>query len=219
MSQTVAAHPNSSKPAKPPGRIGRAAGIVFALLMAVLIAGALSVSAEWIGIALGWWPKHHSFELLVRERSYVEAIDRFPLTALTPVQLANHAAGRVDEIARKAGLGWGAGGYGIAAVNTIKLAALRLSVCLFTIPAFVIVALVALFDGLVARDIRKYTGGHESSYVFHAAKRFVVPSLMLTVTIYLMLPISVRPVVVFGPALLSSAVMIYTAASRFKKYL
>ena len=42
---------------------------------------------------------------------------------------------------------------------------------------------------------------------------------MLTVTIYLMLPISVRPVVVFGFAMLSWSVLIYTAASRFKKYL
>lgn len=219
MSQTIVADHRSSSPPKEPGWIGRTVGFVLGLAVAVLIALALSVGVEWVGIFMGWWPEYHSLELLVRERSYIEAIDRFPLTVLTPVQLADEAGSRVDDLARQVGVGRGVGGYWVAAVNTIKLIALRLSVCVFTIPAFVIVSFVALFDGLVARDIRKYTGGHESSYVFHAAKRFVVPSLMLTVSLYLMVPFSVPPVVAFGPALLLSAVMIYTATSRFKKYL
>jgi len=187
--------------------------------VSVLIAAALSVAVEWTGVVLGWWPSTHSRDLLLRERRYIEAIERFPLTALTPIGLADDAAISIDMLSRQLGGVSSAGRYAIAAVNTIKLVALRLAVCVFTIPAFVIVSLVAFFDGLVARDIRKYTGGHESSYVFHAAKRFVVPSLMLTVSLYLMLPLSMPPVLVFGPALLMTGAMIYIATSRFKKYL
>jgi integrating conjugative element membrane protein (TIGR03747 family) len=81
------------------------------------------------------------------------------------------------------------------------------------------IALVAFCDGLVSRDIRKYTGGHESSYVFHKAKRWIVPSLMLTISVYLMLPFSLPPVVIFAPAMGLTGMMIYIAASRFKKFL
>ena len=109
--------------------------------------------------------------------------------------------------------------YGVAAINTVKLILLRLSICLFVLPGFVLIALVAFYDGLVARDIRKYTGGHESSYVFHKAKRWIVPSLVLTISIYLMLPFSVPPVVIFAPSMALTGMMIYIAASRFKKFL
>ena len=95
----------------------------------------------------------------------------------------------------------------------------RLTICLFVLPGFLLVALVAFYDGLVARDIRKYTGGHESSYVFHKAKRWIVPSLLLTISIYLMLPFSLRPAVIFAPSMLFTGLMIYIATSRFKKFL
>ena len=104
-------------------------------------------------------------------------------------------------------------------LTTVKLILLRLSICLFVLPGFLLIALVAFYDGLVARDIRKYTGGHESSYVFHKAKRWIVPSLMLTISLYLMLPFSLRPVVIFAPAMCLTGMMIYVAASRFKKFL
>jgi integrating conjugative element membrane protein (TIGR03747 family) len=153
------------------------------------------------------------------ERAYIEAIDTFPLLALEPLTLASKAALHVDGVVTNIGGQAASGAYLFAAINTIKLVLLRLVICVFSAPAFALVALVALFDGLVMRDIRKYTGGHESSYVFHKAKRLVVPSVALTIAIYLMLPLSVPPVAVFGPTLILTGAAIYTATSRFKKYL
>ena len=98
------------------------------------------------------------------------------------------------------------------------LVALVLVLSLFALPGFLLIALAAFFEGLVARDIRRYTGGHESSYIFHKAKRWVIPSVVLTVTLYLMVPFSLPPAVVFAPTMLLAGVMVYVATSRFKKF-
>lgn len=213
------APPVDRSPPREPGRIGQAMGGLAAVASATFIAAALSVVVEWVGMLAGWWGERHAMELLVRERSYIEAIDRYPLTTLAPAQVADGVAFQVEGAMRWMGWHNATQVYLVAAINTLKLVALRLTMCALIAPAFVLVSVVALIDGLVARDIRKYEGGHESSYLFHKAKRFVVPSVMLTVSVYLMLPVSIPPVVVFAPALTLTASMIYVASSRFKKYL
>ncbi|MEM9257725.1 MAG: DUF4400 domain-containing protein [Pseudomonadota bacterium] len=207
------------KPVKEPGKIGRVLGLGLSLLSAVFVAMAASIIIEWLGIALNWWGVDHAQRLLETERSYIEKIDAYPSLVVSPYRISADAVTRVDAAA--AWMGWeGASeGYLAAAINIAKLISLRLAVCLFTLPAFLLVALVALLDGMVSRDIRKFTGGHESSYVFHKAKRFVIPSLLLTITVYLMIPFSIPPVAVFAPALCLAGVMIYIATSRFKKFL
>jgi hypothetical protein len=197
----------------------RTLGLIGTVLSAVLLAVAISVLIECAGIALDWWPSNHAMRLLVMERSYVEAIDQYPMTALSPQTIADQASREFDGVWRTL---WSPGhlnDYAAAGINTVKLVLLRMAICLFVAPGFVLIALVAFYDGLVARDIRKYTGGHESSYVFHKAKRWIVPSLMLTISIYLMLPFSVPPVVIFAPSMVLTGLMIYVAASRFKKFL
>ena len=212
--------PRREKPvAHERGTLTRSLGWIGALVSAVLLALALSVAIECVGIALGWWPADHGLRLLLQERSYIEAIDQYPMTALTPNGVAEQAAREFDGVWRTL---WSPGhlnAYATAGINTVKLVLLRMVICVFVLPGFVLIALVAFCDGLVARDIRKYTGGHESSYVFHKAKRWIVPSLMLTISVYLMLPFSVPPVVLFAPAMLLTGLMIYVAASRFKKFL
>ena len=201
------------------GAVAKFLGLVGALISAVLLAVGVSVLIECSGIALEWWPANHAMTLLVKERSYIEAIDRYPLTVLTPQSLSDSASREFDGIWRAILSPRGMNSYVSAGINTVKLVLLRLSVCLFVLPGFALIALVAFYDGLVARDIRKYTGGHESSYVFHKAKRWIVPSLLLTISVYLMLPFSLRPVVIFAPSMLFAGLMIYVATSRFKKFL
>jgi len=201
------------------GALTRTLGLVTAIVGATLLAVGFSVLVECLGIALDWWPANHALTLLVTERAYIEAIDQFPLTALTPLALSESAAHEVDGVWQSFVGSSSVNRYVAAGINTVKLVLLRLSICLFVLPGFVLVALVAFYDGLVARDIRKYTGGHESSYVFHKAKRWIVPSLLLTISVYLMLPFSLRPVLVFAPSMLFTGLMIYVATSRFKKFL
>ena len=200
------------------GVIGLTLSTLGALIGAALTASLLSVLLEWAGIALGWWPATHSRDLLMIERSYVEAIDDYPLSPLRPTQMTAMAWGQFDRGLSFVGLGASAGVYGVAAINTVKLLLLRGVIVVLALPGYVLAIVAGLFEGLVARDIRKFTGGHESAYVFHKAKRWIAPSVVVTVTLYLMLPWSVPPALLFAPTMLLAAGMVYIAASRFKKF-
>tara|TARA_R110001592_G_scaffold254129_3_gene517461 strand:+ start:8183 stop:8845 length:663 start_codon:yes stop_codon:yes gene_type:complete len=220
MTERQQKHRRSDKPViHERGTVSKTLGLVGALVSAVLLAVGLSVLIECVGISLSWWPVNHARVLLVTERAYIEAIDQYPMTALSPQALSDSAAQAVDGFWRALWSTHPLNTYGVAALNTVKLVLLRMAICLFVLPGFLLVALVAFYDGLVARDIRKYTGGHESSYVFHKAKRWIVPSLLLTISLYLMLPFSLPPVVIFAPSMLLTGLMIYVATSRFKKFL
>ena len=211
---------------KPKGTVGRTLSWIFGLAGALLVAIAISVVIELVGIAARWWPGNHAATLLITERSYIEAIDQFPLMALSPTMVASAAQSRFDQAtatmrrsATHAGSDDSVAVYLLAAINITKLVLLRLVVCLFSLPGYLIVAIAALIDGVVQRDIRKFTGGHESSYVFHKAKRWVVPAIVGTVSLYLMMPWSLYPALVFAPSMALFGFMLYVAASRFKKFL
>ena len=201
------------------GLIARVLGWITALIFAMLFAVAVSVVIECLGIAVGWWPSDHARTLLIKERTYIEALDQYPLTALSPQAVAYQASREFDSAWRSLFSPSNLGTYTNAGIHTVKLVLLRTSICLFVLPGFVLIALVAFYDGLVARDIRKYTGGHESSYVFHKAKRWIVPSLLLTISLYLMMPFSLPPALIFAPSMALTGLMIYVATSRFKKFL
>ena len=211
---------------KPKGVVANTLSWIFGLAGALLAAIVISVVIELVGIAASWWPGGHAATLLLTERNYIEAIDRFPLMALSPTLIVNAAELHFDEAtatarrnATGAGRGDSLGVYLLGAINSTKLVLLRLVVCLFSLPGYLLVAVAALIDGMVQRDIRKFTGGHESSYVFHKAKRWVVPAIVGTVSCYLMMPWSIYPALVFAPSMALFGLMLYVAASRFKKFL
>lgn len=211
---------------KPQGILARIVSVIAGLLGALLVAVAVSVVIEMMGIALGWWGSDHAASLLFTERGYIEAIERLPLLALSPVMIAATAESRFDgvtrDVRRSAEQARGSDPlsvYFLGALNTMKLVLFRLVVCVFSLPGYAVVALGAVIDGLVQRDIRKFTGGHESSYVFHKAKRWVLPGILLTLSVYLMLPVSLYPALVFAPSMALFGFMLFIAASRFKKFL
>lgn len=216
---------------KPPvekrkGTLGQTLSWIVGLLGALLVALGVSVVIETVGIGARWWADDHAATLLVTERGYIEAIERFPLMALSPIRVASMTASQFDRVtagvrrsAQQARARDPLAVYLLAAVNTVKLVLLRLVVCVFSLPGYLVVAVGALIDGIVSRDIRKFTGGHESSYVFHKAKRWLLPGIIGTVSVYLMVPWSLYPALVFAPSMALFGVMVYLAASRFKKFL
>jgi len=209
--------PRSRTPARR-GLIGTVLALVTGVLGATVMALALSVALEWFGIAIGWWGPHHARALLQTERGYIEALEQYPLTPLGPVAVSDRLTRQLDAGLSGLGLGTTTGVYALAGINAVKVVVLRAVLSLFALPGFLLIALAAFFEGLVARDIRRYTGGHESSYIFHKAKRWVIPSVVLTVTLYLMVPFSLPPAVVFAPTMLLAGAMVYVATSRFKKF-
>jgi len=217
---TSVRYARENEPARPVkrGMFGMTLATLGALIGAAVSAALLSVLLEWAGIALGWWPDTHSRDLLIIERGYIEALDDYPLSPLRPTQLTALAWGQFDRGLSFVGITATVGAQGVAAINTVKLLLLRLVIVVLALPGYALAVVAGLFEGLVARDIRKFTGGHESAYVFHKAKRWITPSVMLTVTLYLMLPWSVPPALLFAPTLMLTAGLVYIAASRFKKF-
>lgn len=105
--------------------------------------------------------------------------------------------------------------YVLAAMQVTQVFSVRLAVLALAMPVFVMFTLIAIADGLVKRDLRRWGEGRESSFVYHWAKRSALPLLVLIWVIYLALPFSLHPSFVVLPFALSVAV----TASSFKKYL
>lgn len=109
--------------------------------------------------------------------------------------------------------------YLLAAGYTTLTFFVRLIVLLLCSPLIAMSIFVGFVDGLVKRDIRRFVAQHESSFVYHRAKAFLIPAITLPWVIYLALPFSVSPLLIMVPcALLAGVVMNMTVAS-FKKYL
>lgn len=97
--------------------------------------------------------------------------------------------------------------------------AVRLIILILALPLFALAALTGLVDGLVHRDLRKFGAGRESSFIYHRAKRLIIPALSAPWLLYLALPVSLHPLWVLLPSagLLGLAVAI--TSGTFKKYL
>ena len=69
------------------------------------------------------------------------------------------------------------------------------------------------------RDLRRWGGGRESSFVYHYAKQSVLPLVALAWAVYLALPFSLHPSVIVLPFAALFALSVSIMAGTFKKYL
>jgi len=78
---------------------------------------------------------------------------------------------------------------------------------------------MALVDGFVKWDLRRWGGGRGSSFVYHWAKRSPMPLLVLSWAIYLALPFSLHATFIVLPIAALFALSVAVTASTFKKNL
>lgn len=110
--------------------------------------------------------------------------------------------------------------YVLIAMYVAQNLALRLSIVVFALPLFALLSLLAIVDGLVRRDLRKWNGGRESSFVYHHAKKLTGWGLTGGLAIYLAWPIGgVNPVHVVAVLCAFAAWTLSMTVSSFKKYL
>ena len=95
----------------------------------------------------------------------------------------------------------------------------RLAVLSLSMPVFFLFGLVGLVDGLVRRDLRRWGGGRESSFVYHYARRSVLPLMLSAWVTYLALPFSLHPAWIVLPFATLLALVVTVTAGTFKKYL
>ena len=102
---------------------------------------------------------------------------------------------------------------------TTQVMFIKIVILISAIPLFLLATTVGLVDGLNQRAIRTASLGRESSYVFHQLNRYFKRGLLLLLSLWLALPVSITPAFVFVPVSLLLSIMVSVTASRFKKYL
>ncbi len=220
-----------------PSLISTFIAALFWLVLSLLF----SIAIEWIGLTF-WWPEQgaqHAVSMYERELTYFSGdLDRSILVADTGAFAAGFAGwveglwqstGLLDFIASMGeppppdspfrSLLYSLHEYAVATVFVTMVFAVRVAILLMATPVFGLFGLVGLVDGLVERDLRRFSAGRESAYIFHIAKRAVGPMIILTWAIYLSMPFSVHPALVIVPFAILCAVFIRITAASFKKYL
>lgn len=229
------------------GLISKALSTLAQAMQWLLLSLIFSIIVEWAGMVL-WWPEEglgHSRKMLAAELGYLDADFRRSVVTSDPARFARTVADKtyyaLFEFTRIVdALDWlsrppAAGEEGlrpelhrlyrpiadfvIAAMQITQVFSVRLAILTLATPVFVLFTLVALVDGFVQRDLRRWGGGRESSFVYHWAKRSALPLLILSWVVYLALPFSLYPTFVILPFATLFALSVAVTASSFKKYL
>ncbi|MCI0668737.1 MAG: TIGR03747 family integrating conjugative element membrane protein [Methylococcaceae bacterium] len=232
-------------PAEQRGFLAKTSGNLIQVLLLLALSLMFSIAAEWIGMAF-FWPdqgRRHSEAMLDAELRH---LDRFRESILVepPARFARDTATLFHKVLYQksgieAGLLWLAesppnpgqfwrnialayritADYLLAAMTITQVFAVRLCVLVLSLPAYALLGLVAFTDGLAERDLRRWGGGRESSFVYHWAMRLVAPTFVAPWILYLSVPFSVHPNWVVLPFAILFALLVAVVTSTFKKYL
>lgn len=224
------AKPAPQRQERQPGLIVRTLELVIGAILLGFVSLIFNIAIEWLGMAFDWWDQpgaSHAREMLLQELAWLGM--NFERAMVTPVDFALQTAHLVygwlfiwsgNDVATGTIATSGAriGEYLIAGVTVVEIFAVRVAVILMSLPLFLVVGLVALTDGLVERELRRWGGGREAGDVFATSKRALAPAIALPILIYLSLPISIHPSLIILPFAGVFAFAIWIASASFKKY-
>ena len=229
------------------GLIAKSLTAVAKVIQWILLSLLFSIIVEWTGMVL-WWPDEgieHSRTMLATEISYLESDFRRSVVTSDPAQFAKRFADNtyhyLFEVTRFVDLiRWVSpppsvneqglrptlhkiyqptAEFVMAMMQVTQLFSVGLAILTLAMPVFLLFSLVALVDGLVQRDLRRWGGGRESSFVYHYAKKAALPLVVITWVVYLALPFSLHPTFIVLPFAAMFALSVAVTASTFKKYL
>lgn len=230
-----------------PGVIARTLRRIGSAIHWLLLSLLISIVVECVGMVY-WWPDaglDHSRRMLDTEIDWLDRDFRQSLLSSEPARAARDAAdgahdllfersglNRLEESLRRSAIDTGSSTkntfrrwyrptaeFIAAGGQVVQLFVVRLTVLALATPVFLLFSLVGLVDGLVQRDLRRWGGGRESSYLYHYAKGSVWVFLIAAWVIYLAMPVSINPAFVVVPFAVLFAFSISITASTFKKYL
>lgn len=221
------------------GLLSKIWNIFWKIISVLIISLIFSIIFEWIGITWFWSSEGwlHSKTMMLSEMQWFSNNFTQSILHTSPVILVQ----KIVELAHqylfiKSGLlEWlntrhqpntfsytiyfYARSYIESVVYVTTTFIIRLLIIFFTLPLFALSAIVGLTDGLVRRDLRRFGFGYESSFVYHHAKRTIIPILIGTWLIYLSIPFSIYPNIILIPAAFFMGLAISIMAGSFKKYL
>jgi integrating conjugative element membrane protein (TIGR03747 family) len=239
-----AEHPVAKK-----GFIGKTLDLIFKVIGLLLFSALMSIIIEWIGMVFfyseqGYTGYEHAEEMMRKEISYLGSsldgdslngeavqaasgkvtdvvnflfIDSGIVDMLTSAKTPDANDGKFVRLVK--GLIAEYYNYFMAAIYILIMFLIRLSILVLSIPAFLLFGLVGVSDGLMQRDLRRWCGGNESGYIYHWAKRFAMPVLIMAWVIYLAIPNSIHPNFIITPFAVLFGLVLMVMTSKFKKYL
>lgn len=95
----------------------------------------------------------------------------------------------------------------------------RLGIFVLALPFLCTVLVVALMDGLVIRDVRRFQSARESTFIFHHAKHLSGFWFYSLFFIYMMLPFFIQPTLFLFVLTATLAMTTRLSTVYFKKYL
>lgn len=239
-----AEHPVAKK-----GFIGKTLDLIFKVIGLLLFSALMSIIIEWIGMVFfypeqGYTGYEHAEEMMRKEISYLGSsldgdslngeavqvasgkvtdavnflfIDSGIVDMLTSAKTPDANDGRLVRLVK--GLIAEYYNHFMAAIYILIMFLIRLSILVLSIPAFLLFGLVGVSDGLMQRDLRRWCGGNESGYIYHWAKHFAMPVLIMAWVIYLAIPNSIHPNFIITPFAVLFGLVLMVMTSKFKKYL
>lgn len=193
-----------------------------------------SVAVEWVGMNTLWKEQgvKHAHNMLVAEANYLNKHFTESILGSSPLEAAKVTVGYVN---RKVFVPLGIDSYKrntnlsgfervvwehvLAAYYILNVILIRLCVLLFSVPVYLLFAVVGFVTGLVERDLRRFGAGRESSDRYEISRKFIYPSISLCFVIYLSWPNSLSPSLVIVPFATFFGWAIHLTVSNYKKYL
>lgn len=233
------------QPIQRPGLIVSAISLALRIIGLLIASLLISILIEWAGLLLFWGDQgwRHSQAMLTSELGWLSEHFKSSLILQQPGQtialwlnflnqwvLVKTGFADFAQQARvwSQGKGFWSGinqlyvsieDFVLAAVYVSFTFVVRLTILALATPLFLLAMFTGFIDGLMRRDLRKFGAGRESSFVYHRAKRAVIPLLIVPWILYLSLPFSLNPMAVFLPCAMILGVAMAITAATFKKYL
>jgi integrating conjugative element membrane protein (TIGR03747 family) len=228
----VARAPVVRREPKTPGAIARVISALAKVISTLVLALCCSILLEWLGTAV-WWPKErvlHSERVLAQElRDLSDDFDEsvwvrpatFARTLTHFVREGSESLGLTGFIASRQSNPWlrAIQGYAQAMLNVAQIFAVRIAVLALAIPLFSLFGVLGVAEGLMRRDLRRWGGGRESSFLYHHSKRLLGPCICAASVLYLASPFSIHPSWAVLPLAMLLAIGVAVTIATFKKYL
>jgi hypothetical protein len=100
----------------------------------------------------------------------------------------------------------------------IELVFKRIIIFIAFIPCAAIIMTLMITEGLVQRDIRKFTGARESALYFHRLKPLTIWIFYLSFFLYLVCPYPITPMLFLIPMISMTSLLTMLTIKYFKKY-
>ncbi len=234
----------TSQPPVKQGVIGNTLSLITKIFFILILSLFFSIAVEWVGMTFFWDQpgSEHAQGMLNTEIEYLDQDFRRSLITSSPARFARELADTsYYYLFEWTGLmkffQWASSeptsqlqGYAhliattlwdyiLAMIAVTQVFAVRLAILILATPVFVLALVAGFTDGLVQRDLRRWGGGRESAFLYHHAKKVVVPSLISAWVVYLSMPFSVHPSLIIVPFTLMAAIAVAVSSATFKKYL